>query len=134
MCMFLPMEAVTFSERVKIVEVGNLVEIPSEIQVHQAISKLYKNRRRIQINFHTYNFLFIDMIDYEGLQVLQTYHEYLALRKRTVEEKAWFKQAKHSCEDLGIDIESIYQYFRHKIWSTTSTFNPTTCFHNLVGK
>ena len=43
-CMFLPMEIVTFSERVKIVEVGNLVEIPSEIQVHQAISKLYKNK------------------------------------------------------------------------------------------
>ena len=58
-CMFLPMETVTFSERVKVVEVGNLVEIPSEIQVRQAISKLYKKRRRIQIKFHTYNSLLV---------------------------------------------------------------------------
>ena len=45
-CIFLPMEIVTFSERVKVVEVGKLVEIPSEIQVHQAISKLYKNKEK----------------------------------------------------------------------------------------
>ena len=38
------MEIVTFSERVNIVEVGMLVEIPSEIQICQAISKLYKNK------------------------------------------------------------------------------------------
>ena len=42
--MFLPMEIVTFSERVQVVEVGNLVEIPSEIHVRQAISKLHKNK------------------------------------------------------------------------------------------
>ena len=36
-CMLLPMEIVTFSERVKVVNVDNLVEIPSEIQVRQAI-------------------------------------------------------------------------------------------------
>ena len=53
MCMFLPMEIVTFSEKVKVVEVGSLVEIPSEIQVRQAISELYKKRRSIQIRFHT---------------------------------------------------------------------------------
>ena len=43
-CMFLPMEIVTFSERVQVVEVGNLVEIQSEIHVCQAISKLHKNK------------------------------------------------------------------------------------------
>ena len=132
-CMFLPMETVTFSERVKVVEVGNLVEIPSEIQVRQAISKLYKKKEEDPDKFSYIQFPF-GVIDYEGLQILQTYHEYLALRKRIAEEKAWFKQAKQSCEDLGINIESIYRYFKDRVWSTTSTFNPTTCIRNLVGK
>ena len=43
-CMFLSMEIVTFSEKVKVLEVGNLVETPSEIQVCQTITKLYKNK------------------------------------------------------------------------------------------
>ena len=69
-------------------------------------------------NFSYIQFPF-GMIDYKGLQILQTCHEYLALRKRIAEEKAWFKQAKQSCEDLGINIESIYQYFKDRVWSTT---------------
>ena len=43
-CMFLPMEIISLSERVKVVDVGKLVEIPSEIQICQAISKLYKQK------------------------------------------------------------------------------------------
>ena len=46
-CMFLPMEIVTFSQRVKVVEVSKLVEIPSEVQVRQAISRLRHRRRKI---------------------------------------------------------------------------------------
>ena len=42
--MSLPMEIVTFSESVKVVEFGGLVEIPSEIQVYQAVNKLYKQK------------------------------------------------------------------------------------------
>ena len=57
MCMFLPMEIVTFLERVKVVEVGNLVEIPSEIQIRQAISKLYKKREEDPDKFSYINFL-----------------------------------------------------------------------------
>ena len=70
MCMFLPMEIVSFSERVKIVEVGNLVEIPSEIQVriHQAISKLYKKRE--DLDKFSYRKFPFGMMDYGGLQML----------------------------------------------------------------
>ena len=70
-CMFLPIEIVTFSERVQVVEVGNLVEIPSEIHVCQAISKLYKNKEGHPDKFAYIKFLF-GMIDYDGLQMLKT--------------------------------------------------------------
>ena len=40
MCIFLLMEVITLSERVKVVEVGTLIQIPSELLVCQAISKL----------------------------------------------------------------------------------------------
>ena len=42
MCMFLPMEVITIPERIKVVEVGSLIEIPSQLQVCQAISMLCK--------------------------------------------------------------------------------------------
>ena len=70
-CMFLPMEIVTFSERVRVVEVGNLVEIPSEIHVHHAISKLYKNKEEHPDKFAYVKFPF-GMIDYDGLHMLKT--------------------------------------------------------------
>ena len=130
--MFLPMEIVTFLERVKVVEVGNLVEIPSEIQVRQAISKLYKKREEDPDKFSYIKFPF-GMIDYDGLQMLQTYHEYIALKKKNDEERVWLKQAKQSCEGLEINIDNINQHFKDNVWSTTS-FNPTTSIHNLVGK
>ena len=50
--------------RSKVVEVDNLVEIPSEIQVCQAISKLYKNEE------HPDKFAYVKfpfgMTDYDG--------------------------------------------------------------------
>ena len=73
------------------------------------------------------------MIDYDGLQMLQTYHEFITLKKKIAEEKAWLKQAKQSCEVLGINIDNINQHFKDRVWSTTS-FNPNTCIRNLVGK
>ena len=82
-CMFLPMEIVTFSERVQVVEVGNLVEIPSEIDVRQAISKLYKNKEEHPDKFAYVKFPF-GMIDYDGLQMLRTYHKYIAHKKKVV--------------------------------------------------
>ena len=99
MCMFLPMEIVTFSQRVKVVEVSKLVEIPSEVQVRQAISRLYKKREKDPDKFSYIKFPF-GMIDYDGLQMLQTYHEYLALKKKIAEEKAWLKQAVKALKSI----------------------------------
>ena len=47
------------------------------------------------------------MIDYGGLNVLLTYHEYLVLRKKVAEEKAWLKESKQNCEGLGINFDKI---------------------------
>ena len=44
MCKFLPMEVVTVPQRIKVVEIGSLTEIPSELQVRQAISNLRKQQ------------------------------------------------------------------------------------------
>ena len=131
-CMFLPMEIVGLSERVKVVDVGKLVEIPSEIQVRQAISKLYKQKEEHPDKFSYIKFPF-GMIDYDGLQMLQKYHEYIALKKKVAEEKVWLKQAAQKCEGLGINIDKINQHFKDNVWSTAS-FNPITSIRNLVGK
>ena len=39
-----PIEVIIVSKRMAIVDVGSLAEIPTELQVHQAISELYKKR------------------------------------------------------------------------------------------
>ena len=101
MCMFLPMEVITIPERIKVVEVGSLIEIPSQLQVRQAISMLCKKQEEHPDKFSYMKFPF-GMIDYGGLNALLTYHEYLALRKKVAEEKAWLKQSKQNCEGLGI--------------------------------
>ena len=79
--MFFPMEIVSLSERVMIVDVGKLVEIASEIQVRQAISKLYKQKEEHPDKFSYIKFPF-GMIDYDGLQMQQKYHEYITLNKK----------------------------------------------------
>ena len=122
----------SLSERVKAVDVGKLVEIPSEIEVRQAVSNLYKQKEEHPDTFSYIKFPF-GMIDYDGLQMLQKYHEYIALTKKVAEEKAWLKQAAQKCEGLGINIDKINQHFKDNVWSTAS-FNPTTFIRNLVGK
>ena len=47
-----PIEVITVSKRMAIVDVGSLVEIPTELQVRQAVSELYKKERNFQINIH----------------------------------------------------------------------------------
>ena len=86
MCMFLPMEVVTLPESIKVVEICSLTEIPSEPQVRQAISKLYKRREEHPEKFSYVKFPF-GMMDYDGLNMLLTYHEYVALKKKVGEEK-----------------------------------------------
>ena len=132
MCMFLPMEVITIPERIKVVEVGSLIEIPSQLQVRQAISMLCKKQEEYPDKFSYIKFPF-GMIDYGGLNALLTYHEYLALRKKVAEEKAWLKQSKQNCEGLGINFDKINQYFRDHVWSTDN-YNPITSIRNITGK
>ena len=72
-------------------------------------------------------------MDYDGLNMLLTYHEYVALKKKVGEEKAWLKQSKQNCEGLGINIDKVNQHFRGNVWSTDS-YNPINSIWNLVGK
>ena len=66
--MFLPVEVITVSKQVEVVEIGNLVEIPSETQVRPAISKLYKIQKEFPDKFSYINFSF-ETIDYGGLDI-----------------------------------------------------------------
>ena len=58
MCMFLPMEVITIPERIKVVEVGSLIEIPSQLQVRQAISMLCKKQEEHPDKFSYIKFPF----------------------------------------------------------------------------
>ena len=107
-CMFLPMEVITVSEKRNVVEVSSLTEIPSELQVRQAISKLHKEHPD-KFSYITFPF---GMMDYDGLKMLAKYHEYVALRKNIAEEKDWLKQSKQNCGELGINIDEISQHFQ----------------------
>ena len=64
--MFLPMEVITVTERIDIVELSRLTEIPSEFQVHQAMSKLQKQREEFPDKF-TYRKFPFGMMDFDGL-------------------------------------------------------------------
>ena len=128
--MFCPMDTVSLSERVEVVDVGKLVEIPSEIQVRQAISKLYKQTEEHSDKFSYIKFPF-GMMDYDRLQLLQKYYEYIALEKKVAEEKAWLKRAAQKCEGLGVNLDKINLYFKDNVWANGS-FSPTTCIRNLV--
>ena len=125
------MEVITVSESVTVAEVDSLIEIPSEHQVRQAISKLCKKQEKYPDMFSYIKFPF-GMIDYEGLSILATNISQVCYQKknRVAEEKAWLKQLKENCEGLGINIERITQYFQDNVWSTSSV----TSIQTLVGK
>ena len=131
-CMFFPMEVITVTEKINIVEVSSLTEIPCEHQVRQAISKLCKKHEEHPDKFSYIKFPF-GMMDYDGLNMLANYHEYIALRKNIAEEKDWLKQSKQNCEGLGINIDKINQHFRNNVWSADN-YNPFTSVRTLVGR
>lgn len=74
------MEVITVSESVTVAEVDSLIEIPSEHQVRQAISKLCKKQEKYPDMFSYIKFSF-GMIDYEGLSILLTYHKFVTKKK-----------------------------------------------------
>ena len=103
-----------------IVDVGSLAEIPTELQVRQAISELYKKREEFSDKYSYIRFSF-GMIDYDGLSRLLTYHEYITLKGEIAEEKLWLQQSKQDCEGLGVNIDQINQYFKNHLWFTIVT-------------
>ena len=132
--MFLPMEVVTVPQRIEVVEFGSLIDIPSELQVRQAISDLYKQQSDYPDMFSYIKFPF-GIIGYDGLDMLLKYHEYITLEKKLAEENTWLEHAKQNCRSLGIDIDKIYQYFRDNVWSTCARNNyHIASIRTLVGE
>ena len=78
-CMFLPMEVIAVTERIDVVELHRLTEIPSEFQAHQAMSKLQQIREEFPDKFTYMKFPF-GMMDFDGLSTLLKYHEYMQLK------------------------------------------------------
>ena len=128
--MFFPMEVITVSERMTVVEVNSLNEIPSELQVRQAISKLYKKEEEFPYTFSYMKFCF-GILDCDGLRRLLIIRECTALKKKVAEEKAWLNQLKQICDGLEVNMHKINQYFQNNVWSTVS-YNPVVSIRNLV--
>ena len=105
----LPMEVVTVAQRVEVVELNSLIEIPSEVQVRQAISNLYKQKSDCPDKFSYIKFPF-GMIGYNELDMLLKYHEHMTYTKKANEENVWLEHAKQNCRNLGIDIDKICKY------------------------
>ena len=120
--MFLPMEVVTVPQRIEVVEFGSLIDIPSELQVRQAISNLCKHQSDYPDMFSYIKFPF-GIIGYDGPAMLLKYHEYITFKKKVAEENTWLEQAKQNCGSLGIDIDKVYQYFRDNVWPTCARNN-----------
>ena len=102
----LPMEVVTVAQRMEVVELNSLIQIPSKMQVCQAISNLYSD---YPDKFSYINFL--SECYYDKLDMLLKYHEHMRYTKKATKENAWLKQAKQNCRNLGIDIDKICKYF-----------------------
>ena len=79
---------ITVSESVGVVQVDSLITIPSELQVRQAITKLYEKQEEFPDKFSYIKFP-TGTFDYGGLHMLLTYHEFVALREKVAEERAW---------------------------------------------
>ena len=114
--MFLPMDIVTVSERIATTDVRSLTDIPSDSQVRQAISKLYKKQEEFPDKLTYAKFPF-GTLDFDGLKQLQLYHEYIQYKNRRAEEKGWLKQSDQACTTLNIDLHNFYKYFEQYVWS-----------------
>ena len=107
--MFLPMEVITSSQPIPVVQVSNLAMILSVQQVHQAISNLYKKQAAVSV-------IPFGMLDYDGLQKIQDYHKQKLRRKLESEEKEWLKGCESLCSDVGIDIAKVKHFFEARVW------------------
>ena len=126
--MFLPMEVFTSSQKIPVVKVSDLTIIPSAQQVRQAISNLYKKQEMVSDQFSYVKFPF-GILDYDGLQKIQEYHEQKLRRKTEGEEKVWLEGCESLCGD-GIDIAKIKRFFEARLWDKP---NEQVCGRNFVG-
>ena len=55
------------------------------------------------------------ILDYDGLQKLQEYHEQKLRRKLEGEEREWLKGCESLCSNIGIDIAKIKQFFEAQV-------------------
>lgn len=106
-CTVLPMEVITITERADTVNVSTLTEIPSQSQVRGAISKLHKKQEEFPDKYTYIKFPF-GIMEYDGLKILQMYHEHIQRKENVSEERAWLEQLEHTCEGLGVNMEKIY--------------------------
>ena len=129
--MFLPMEVITVTKPVNTVANSFLTDIPSEIQVRQAIFSLYKKQEEFP-DMYTYAKFPFGILDFDGLKMLQKYHNnYTQIKKKISEEKAWLKESEKACAGLGINIKNIHQYFQSHVWCGNDS---CASIRNLVGK
>ena len=63
--------------------------------------------------------------------MLQKYHNYIQIKKKISEEKAWLKESEKACAVLGINIKNIHQYFQSHVWSGNDS---CASIRYLVGK
>ena len=72
------------------------------------------------------------ILDFDGLKMLQKYHNnYTQIKKKISEEKAWLKESEKACAGLGINIKNIHQYFQSHVWCGNDS---CASIRNLVGK
>ena len=69
-CIFVPMEVISSSQKMSVVQVSELTKVPSAQQVRQAISNLYKKREKVPDQFCYVKFPF-GMLGYERLQQIK---------------------------------------------------------------
>ena len=81
-----PFEVLSGECRQDLVEINDIREIPSEFQVRQAITELYKKGEESPDKCVYIKFPY-GIMDYDGLSTLLMYHNYMALKKKIHEEK-----------------------------------------------
>ena len=128
--MMLPMEVISSSQQIPVVKVNDLSMIPSAQQVRQAISNLYKKQEAAPDQFNYVKFPF-GVLDYDGLQKIQEYHEHKLERKLQGEEREWLRGCELLCRNTGIDIAKIKQFFEAQVWNKS---NARLCGRNFVEK
>ena len=81
-----PFEVLSGECRQDLVDMNDIREIPSDFQVRQATTELYKKREESPDKFVYIKFP-CGIMDYDGLSTLLVYHNYMALKKKFMKKK-----------------------------------------------